>query len=69
MVVESRRRYGDWESDLVVGVSAIAIFVERKSKLLRAALLSDQTAEAMTRGAREAFQKDFVAEVHEPPLR
>jgi len=54
-IVESRRRYGDWESDLVVGNGAIATFVERKSKLLRAALLPDQTAIEMTKGAQQAF--------------
>ncbi len=55
-IVESKRRYGDWESDLVVGNGAIATFVERKSKLLRASLLPDQTAREMTKGARKAFR-------------
>ena len=58
-IVESKRRYGDWESDLVVsnkeGQGAVATFVERKSKLLRASLLPDQTAREMTEGARKAF--------------
>ncbi len=54
-IVDRKRRYGDWESDLVVGNGAIATFVERKSKLLRAALLPDQTAAEMTKGARRAF--------------
>ena len=59
-IVESKRRYGDWESDLIVsaktGTGAVATFVERKSKLLRASLLPNQTAEAMTRGAWKAFR-------------
>jgi IS30 family transposase len=54
-IVEKKRRFGDWESDLVVGNGAIATFVERKSKLLRASLLPDQTALEMTKGARKAF--------------
>jgi IS30 family transposase len=54
-IVDRKRRYGDWESDLIVGNGAIATFVERKSKLLRAALLPDQTALEMTKGARKAF--------------
>ncbi len=54
-IVEARQRYGDWESDLIVGNGAIATFVERKSKLLRAALLPDQTALEMTKGACSAF--------------
>ena len=54
-IVDGKRRYGDWESDLVVGNGAIATFVERKSKLLRASLLPDQTALEMTKGARQAF--------------
>ncbi len=53
--VDRKRRYGDWESDLIVGNGAVATFVERKSKLLRAALLPDQTALEMTKGARKAF--------------
>lgn len=59
-IVASKRRYGDWESDLVVsgrnGTGAIATFVERKSKMLRAALLPDQTAVEMTKGATRAFR-------------
>lgn len=58
-IVDRKRRYGDWESDLVVsnkeGQGAVATFVERKSKLLRASLLPDQTALEMTKGARKAF--------------
>lgn len=54
-IVDRKQRYGDWESDLIVGNGAIATFVERKSKLLRAALLPDQTALEMTKGARKAF--------------
>jgi IS30 family transposase len=53
--VDRKERFGDWESDLVVGESAVATFVERLSKLLRAVLLQDRTAEEMTRAAREIF--------------
>jgi len=54
--VDRRKRFGDWESDLVVGESAVATFVERLSKLFRAVLLSDRTAPEMTRAAREVFR-------------
>lgn len=55
-IVEMKKRYGDWESDLVVGGSAVATFVERKSKLLRAVLLKDQTKDEFLRATREAFR-------------
>ncbi|MBI1813101.1 IS30 family transposase [Candidatus Peregrinibacteria bacterium] len=53
--VDRRKRFGDWESDLVVGESAVATFVERVSKLFRAVLLSNRTAPEMTRAARVVF--------------
>ena len=53
--VEAKKRFGDWESDLVVGETAIATFVERLSKLFRAVLLADRTAPEMTRAARIVF--------------
>lgn len=53
--VDRKERFGDWESDLVVGESAVATFVERRSKVFRAVLLKDRTAEEMTRAAREVF--------------
>ena len=58
-IVDRWKRCGDWESDLVVsphsGNGAVATFVERYSKYLRAALLQDRSAEAFVAGAREAF--------------
>lgn len=53
--VDLKERFGDWESDLVVGETAVATFVERISKLFRAVLLQDRTAQEMTRAAREVF--------------
>ena len=56
--VERRRRYGDWESDLVIGKGhrgAIATFVERKSRYLRAVLLRDYSASTFCRAAGRAF--------------
>lgn len=58
-IVDRWKRCGDWESDLVVsprsGSGAVATFVERFSKYLRAALLLDRTANAFVQGAREAL--------------
>ncbi len=58
-VVDRWKRCGDWESDLVVsprsGSGAVATFVERFSKYLRAALLPDRSAEAFIHGAHEAL--------------
>lgn len=53
--VEAKKRFGDWESDLVVGETAVATFVERVSKLFHAVLLADRTAPEMTRAARIVF--------------
>jgi transposase, IS30 family len=58
-IVDRWKRCGDWESDLVVsprsGDGAVATFVERFSKYLRAALLPDRSAEAFATGAHEAL--------------
>ena len=58
-IVDRWKRCGDWESDLVVsprmGSGAVATFVERFSKYLRAALLRDRSAEAFVAGARQAL--------------
>ena len=48
-VVEQKRRIGDWEGDTVLGRKrrgALLTLVERKSKLLKLALLPGATAEA-----------------------
>lgn len=58
-IVDRWKRCGDWESDLVVsprsGDGAVATFVERFSKYLRAALLTNRSADAFVAGAQEAF--------------
>lgn len=56
-IVDLWKRCGDWESDLIVGGSAVATFVERFSKYLRAVVLADQTKEEFLRAAREVFQE------------
>ena len=59
-IVDRRKRCGDWESDLVVsprsGDGAVATFVERFSKYLRAALVPDRSAPAFLQAARQAFE-------------
>jgi IS30 family transposase len=55
-IVEQCKRCGDWESDLVIGDNAIATFVERFSKYLRAIVMPDRTAEAFVRAAQQAFE-------------
>lgn len=58
-IVDRWKRCGDWESDLVVsphsGSGAVATFVERFSKYLRATLLPDRSAEAFVAGAHDAL--------------
>lgn len=58
-IVDKRKRCGDWESDLVVSPhgcrGAVATFVERFSKYLRAALVENQSAGAFSAGAYEAL--------------
>jgi len=59
-VVDSKRRYGDWEGDTVVSPgrrSAVVTMVERKSKYLRVRKTSDlksaTTMQAVCRGMRD----------------
>lgn len=58
-IVEKKSRCGDWESDLVVsprtGEGAVATFVERFSKYLRAALVPDRSAQSFVQGAADAL--------------
>ena len=54
-VVDRKKRCGDWESDLVIGASAVATFVERFSRYLRAVVMPDRTADAFVVAAKEAF--------------
>jgi len=59
--VESKKRLGDWESDLIVsgriGIGAVATFVERTSKYVQAVLLERQTADEMVRAATTVFSR------------
>lgn len=55
-VVNRWERAGDWESDLIAGKSAVATFVERFSKYLRAIVLRDQSAPEFLRAARQTFE-------------
>jgi IS30 family transposase len=56
--VATRKRYGHWEGDSVVGIAqsgAIATFVERKSGYLLASVLSDKTAKSFELAAKHCF--------------
>jgi len=58
--VETRERFGDWEGDTVEGAKGsggIASHVERKSRYLVAAKLSDKTANTMTTASIKAFRR------------
>jgi len=57
-VVEERSRVGDWESDLVVGkknAKAIATFVERKTRLLKAIKMESRSAADFHMASKKAF--------------
>lgn len=59
-VVETRQRFGDWEGDTLEGAKgkgALATHVERKSRYLIAAKLSDKKAATMNAQSIAAFQK------------
>jgi IS30 family transposase len=58
-VVDARRRVGDWEADTVVGGRggrAILSLVERKSKLVRLALVERKGAEEVARSCLAALR-------------
>ena len=60
-VVEKRKRFGDWESDTVVGSNqrgALGTHVERKSGYLLAVKLPDKKAPTFTRRTVRAFRSD-----------
>lgn len=61
VIVNSRRRFGDWESDTLQGTSrsggGLATHVERKSRYLVAARLGDRTSETFVRESIEALNK------------
>jgi IS30 family transposase len=58
-IVNERSRFGDWEADLMLGArgfGAIATHVERKSRYLMAALLSDRKADSFNASAIPSYQ-------------
>ena len=58
--VDNRKRFGDWEGDTIEGAKGsggIASHVERKSRYLVTAKLSDKTAETMTIASAKAFRR------------
>lgn len=59
-IVDRKKRCGDWESDLIVsaksGAGAVATFVERFSKYLRAVVVADQGKEEFLWAAQQAFE-------------
>jgi IS30 family transposase len=57
-IVESRKRFGDWEGDTIEGKKStgyMATHVERKSRYLIAAKLLDKKAESLTQKSIKAF--------------
>ena len=59
IAVNHRLRFGDWEADSLEGAKgsgAIATHVERKSRFLVAAKLSDKAANTMTNASASAFK-------------
>jgi len=57
---DNRKRFGDWEGDTLEGAKGsggIASHVERKSRYLVAAKLSDKSAETMTTASAMAFRR------------
>lgn len=59
-IVNERRRFGDWEGDLVVGshgTAAIATHVERKSRYLKASLLENRKAETFNAATIPVYQQ------------
>lgn len=59
-VVDSRSRYGDWESDTLEGAKGkggLATHVERKSRYLVAARVKDKTSQTYTKQTSAAFRE------------
>ena len=59
-IVDSRRRFGDWEGDTVIGTQrgdALVSHVERKSRYLIARKLVDRTAQTFAHACVNAFRR------------
>lgn len=58
-VVSSRKRYGDWERDTLYAAKQkrVLVLLERKSRYLLIAKLSQRTAEAATRETKRLLRK------------
>ncbi len=59
LIVEERSRLGDWEGDTVCGAknkSCIVTQVDRKSKLLVAAIAPNHTKDAVRKATKRAFE-------------
>ena len=59
MVVDLRKRYGDWEGDTIEGKKKsgfIATIVERKSRFLLATKLADKKAATLTKASIQIFR-------------
>lgn len=59
-IVETRERYGDWEGDSMEGAKGtggLATHVDRKSRYLLAAKLSDKKAITMTEASIKSFNR------------
>jgi transposase, IS30 family len=58
-IVSKKKRYGDWETDLVVsgrdGSGAIATFAERRSLFCNARKVCDRSSDEMVRASEEVF--------------
>jgi IS30 family transposase len=63
--VDSRQRVGDWESDTIVGTHTrgpkLATHVERKTRYVKIARLSDGRAMSFNKGTRRALAKICTA--------
>ena len=64
-IVDEKQRIGDWELDSIIGakhIGAITSMVERKSKLIRLALLKSSTSEATSEAIIKRLEplKKFV---------
>ena len=63
-IVDSRKRFGDWEVDTVLscrgGKAGLAVFVERKSRLYRIVKIKDKSAAEMLAATLKALKNQKV---------